>query len=83
MLRVITRRSASSCDLALAAADADAADLARQMLPLPGEARQQVLQARELDLGARLAAARALVEDLEDQAAAVDHLDLERPPRGS
>ncbi len=63
--------------LALAAAHADAADLARQMLPLPGEPRQQVLQPRELDLGAGLLAAGALVEDLEDQAAAVHDLDIQ------
>ena len=60
--------------LALAAAHADAADLPREVSPLAGQPRQLVVEARELDLGARLAAARPPVENLEDHAAAVDHL---------
>ena len=70
--------------LALATALAGAAALARQMAPLPGEPRQHVAAAAPARPGClRLAAARALVEEVEDQAAAVHRRDSRSPPRGS
>src|SRR5213078_2028411 len=67
--------AAIELDLRLAdAARADAAGLPLQVRPGARQARQRVLELRELDLRARLAAARAAREDVEDQAAAVDDL---------
>ena len=45
--------------------------------PEAGQARQLVLELRELDLEAALVGLRMEREDVEDQAAPVDHLDLE------
>ena len=70
------------------AADADAArgaaaDLAGQVATPATQARQQVLQLGQLDLGLALAALGVLGEDVEDQRGAVDDLDLDRsPPAG-
>jgi hypothetical protein len=47
------------------------------MLPLPRQARQQVLQLSQLDLQFAGEAARPLGEDVENELAAVDHLDAQ------
>src|SRR5207302_2978602 len=67
--------AAIELDLRLAdAARADAAGLPLQVRPGARQARQRVLELRQLHLRARLAAAGAAGEDVEDQAAAVDDL---------
>ena len=68
-------------DLELGLADAagpDAAGLPRQVPPAPRQARQQVAELGELDLGLGLAAARPLGEDVEDHRGPVEHLDVSR-----
>ena len=46
------------------------------MRPCARQARQHVFELRQLDLRARFAAARAAGEDVENQSAPIDHLDL-------
>ena len=66
-------------ELALAgSARADPALGAREVGPQPGEARQLVLELGELHLEAALVGLRVEGEDVEDQPAAVDDLDLEQ-----
>src|SRR5205823_13410228 len=73
MRDTVANDAAIELDLRLAdAARADAAGLPLEVRPGARQARQRVLELRELDLRARLAAARAAGEDVEDQAAAVD-----------
>ena len=68
--------------LALAgSAGADAALGARQVGPQPRQARQLVLELGELDLEPALVGLGVQGEDVEDQPAAVDDLDLEQAPR--
>ena len=59
-------------------ARADAAGLPLEVRPHAGQARQRVLELRQLDLQPRFARARAAREDVEDQLRAVHHLDAER-----
>src|SRR5581483_3062525 len=54
-----------------------AAAQAREMGPLPRQARAHVFELRELDLKLALVAARPLGEDVEDQLASVDDAELE------
>ena len=73
-------QAAVGLELRLArAAQADAALLPLEVGPAADEARRQVLELRELDLQLALGAARALREDVEDQAHAVDDAAFERP----
>ena len=60
------------------AARADAAGLARQVVPHPRQPREQILQLRQLDLQSAFAAARALRENIEDQLRAIEHLAREQ-----
>ena len=60
------------------AARADAAGLPFEVLPHAGQARQRVLELRQLDLQPRFPRAGAAREDVEDQLGAVDHLALGR-----
>src|SRR5205085_2485952 len=55
----------------------DAAAEAREMRPRAGEARQHVLELRQLDLELALEAARPSGEDVEDQLAAIEDLDVQ------
>src|SRR6185503_20323577 len=55
----------------------DAAAEPRQVGPQAGEARQEVLELRQLHLKARLPGTRAAREDVEDEPASVHDLDLE------
>ena len=65
------------------AAQADAAALlARQVGPHLLQARQRVFELREFDLQPRLGRLGAGGEDVEDQLAAVEHLDADAPSRG-
>ena len=67
-------------ELALAGAPrADPAPGPRQVRPEPGQARQLVLELGQLDLEAALVGPGVLGEDVEDQPAAVDDLDVEEP----
>src|SRR5574341_2245107 len=59
------------------AARADPAAQSRQMGPLPGEPRQQILELRQLHLQLALVTARPLGKDIEDQLTAVDDPNLE------
>jgi hypothetical protein len=59
------------------AACADAASLARQVMPHPSEARQKILQLRQLDLQSAFPAARALRKNIEDQLRSIEHLARE------
>ena len=69
-------------ELALAgSARADPALGPRQVGPQPGQPRQLVLELGELDLEAALVGLRVQREDVEDQPAAVDDLDVEQAPR--
>ena len=61
------------------AAQADAALLALEVGPAAHQARGEMLELRELDLQLALVAARALREDVEDEARAVDDAALEPP----
>ena len=71
-------------ELALAGAPRpDAALGARQVGPQPRQARQLVLELRQLDLEAALVGLRVQREDVEDQPAAVDDLDLEELLEGA
>ena len=66
-------------ELALAGtAGADPAAGPRQVGPQPGQARQLVLELGELDLEPALVGLGVQREDVEDQPAAVDDLDLEQ-----
>ena len=66
-------------ELALAGAPrADAAPGPRQVGPEPRQARQLVLELGELDLEPALVGLGVLGEDVEDQPAAVDDLDVEQ-----
>ncbi len=47
------------------------------MGPLPGQARQEIFELRELHLQLAFVAARPLGEDIEDQLAAVNHANFE------
>ena len=59
------------------AAGGPATGLARHRLTPAAQARQEVLQLGQLDLGLALPALRVLGEDVEDQGGAVDDLDLD------
>ena len=76
---------AAAVDLELGLAGSAVADhaagLARQMRPLAGEARQQVLELRQLDLELARLRGRPLREDVEDQLGAVDDAHAEWPSR--
>jgi hypothetical protein len=52
---------------------ADAAFLAGQVAPEPGQARQEVLQLRQLDLQLALLGLGALGEDIQDQGGAIQN----------
>ena len=60
------------------ASRADAATRAREVGPQAGQPRQLVLQLRQLHLDAALVRLGPLGEDVEDHAAAVEHLDVEQ-----
>lgn len=60
------------------AAQADPALLAFEVGPGADQPRRQVLQLRELHLQLAFVAARALREDVEDQAGAIDHAPVQR-----
>ena len=62
---------------AFAAAHADAARLPRQVAPEPRQARQQMLELRQLDLQLAFARAGALGEDVENQRRAVQDFAVE------
>ena len=55
-------------------ARADAAALPREVAPHPRQARQQILQLRELDLQTAFTTPRALRENIENELGAVEHL---------
>src|SRR5262249_20095297 len=61
----------------LAAAHSPATLLAREVTPLARQPWQLIVELGELDLGTRLATARALIENLEDHAAAILHRQAE------
>ena len=71
------RRSVSSWD-SPGSAGPDAAAGPRQVRPQPGQARELVLELGELDLEAALVGLGVQREDVEDQPAAVDDLDVEQ-----
>ena len=64
-------------------ARADAALRARQVGPQAGQARQLVLELGELDLEPALVGLRVQREDVEDQPAAIDDLDVEQLLEGA
>jgi hypothetical protein len=67
-------------ELALAgSAGADAALGSRKVGPQLGEARELVLELGQLDLQATLVGLGVEREDVEDQPAAIDDLDVEQP----
>ena len=73
----LAHAAAVDLELRLAGAPrAHAAAQAREVGPLPRQARQEVLELRQLDLHLALERARALREDVEDEGAAVDDLAL-------
>src|SRR5437868_5586998 len=55
-------------------ARADAAGLPREVVPHASEARQQILQLRQLNLQAPLPTARALRKNVENELGAIEHL---------
>src|SRR5262249_40678336 len=55
----------------------------REMRPRARQARQEVVELRQLDLQLALEAAGAGGEDVEDQLAAVEHLDVEALGEGA
>src|SRR5947207_10524879 len=55
------------------ASGADAAGLARQVIPHPGQSRQQILQLRQLNLQTAFAAPSALRENVENELGAIEH----------
>ena len=59
------------------ASHSDTAPLALQVGPHAGKAWQKILVLRELHLGSRRGSLRPLGEDVENQAGAVENLDLE------
>src|SRR5437762_6388815 len=59
-------------------AGADAASLSRQVTPHSGQARQQILQLRELDLQSALTTSRALGEDVENELGAIEDFAREQ-----
>ena len=71
------RRSVSSCD-SPGSARPDPAAGPREVGPQPGQPRQLVLELGQLHLEAALVGLRVLGEDVEDQPAPVDDLDLEQ-----
>src|SRR5262249_42751187 len=76
-LDALARAPARQLELRLArAAPADAAGEARHHRVLLDEARQRVLELRQLDLKLAVAALRALGEDVEDEHRAVDDLEV-------
>ncbi len=78
LLDLVADDPAVRLELRLArAARADAALRARKVRPQAREARQLVLELRQLHLQAALVRACVLGKDVEDQAAAVQHLDAE------
>ena len=79
LLDLVADDPAVRLELRLArAARADAALRAREVRPQPRQARQLVLELRQLDLEAALVGPRVLGKDVEDQPAAVEHLDAEQ-----
>src|SRR5260370_6534065 len=56
---------------------ADAAGLARQVIPHPRQSRQQVLQLGQLDLQTAFATTRALRENIENELGAIEHFPRE------
>ena len=75
----VAHELAVGLELALAGtAGADAPLEAFEVAPLAGQARQQVLRLRQLDLQARLPRLGAPGEDVDDQRRAVEHFDAER-----
>ena len=64
-------------------AGADAAAGAREVGPQAGQARQLVLELGQLHLEAALVGLGVLGEDVQDQAAAVEDLDLEQLLQGA
>ena len=62
---------------AFAAAHADAALLAREMAPVAGQAREQMLELRQLDLELAFPRARTPGEDVENERGAVEDLARE------
>src|ERR1043166_3445201 len=52
--------------------------LPRQVMPQSGEARQKVLQLRELDSQSAFPAARALRKNIENQLCSIEHLAREQ-----
>ena len=73
----MTRRSVSSC-VSPGTARADAALGAREVRPQARQARQLVLELGQLDLEAAFVGPRVLGEDVEDQAAPIEHLDAQQ-----
>ncbi len=72
------QQAAVGLELGLAGpAQADAALLALEVRPTTHQSRRHVLELGEFDLQLAFEAARALREDVEDQAAAVEHAALE------
>ena len=77
MADALLRAAAADLELRLAgAAPADAAGEARERVVLLAEARQGVLELRELDLELAVRALGALREDVEDELRAVDDLEI-------
>ena len=60
------------------AAQADTALLALEVSPRANEPSRKILQLRELDLELAFVAARALREDIEDEARSIDHAAIQR-----
>src|SRR4029077_7841201 len=54
-------------------ARSNSTSLSRQVMPHPGQSRQQILQLRELDLQSAFTAPRALRENIENQLGAIEN----------